>query len=204
MCEVSTPKQERMQNMDQQGRYDTAHAVTGTESANYPPGVAVYDADGEKLGTVSDWQDKRNFLVVHKGRLFGHDTDIPHAAIQYSEMNGVYLRVRKDELISMKQTPLSELAAPILKCPPILVPDMGATAVAAAAFADHAMPAPDTICTVRPADEAPGRGRACRTSNSPGSWPGDGTRAPANGASHRHDPRPGEGLASVAAWRRGG
>ena len=143
-----------MQNMDQQGRYDTAHAVTGTESANYPPGVPVYDADGEKLGTVSDWQDKRNFLVVHKGRLFGHDTDIPHAAIQYSEMNGVYLRVRKDELISMKQTPLSELAAPILKCPPIRVPDMGATAVAAAAFADHAMPAPDTSCTVRPADEA--------------------------------------------------
>jgi hypothetical protein len=143
-----------MQNMDQQGRYDTAHVVTRTDSANYPLGVPVYDADGEKLGTVSDWQDKRNFLVVHKGRLFGYDTDIPHAAIHYSEMNGVYLRVRKDELISMNQTPLSELAAPILKCPPILVPDMGAAAVAAAAFADHAMPAPDTICTVRPTDEA--------------------------------------------------
>jgi hypothetical protein len=143
-----------MQNRDQQGRYDAAHVVTRTESANYPLGVPVYDADGEKLGTESDWQDKRNFLVVHKGRLFGHDTDIPHAASHYSEMHGVYLRMRKDELTRMNQTPLSERAAPILKCPPILVPDMGAAAVAAAASADHAMPAPNTIYTVRPADEA--------------------------------------------------
>ena len=44
-----------------------------TGNASFPSGAPVYDADGEKLGTVSDRQDKDDFLVVHKGRFFGHD-----------------------------------------------------------------------------------------------------------------------------------
>ena len=66
--------------MDQQGGIDVADASTGAGSVNYPPGASVYDADGEKLGTVSDRQDKDDFLLAHKGRLFGHDVYIPRAA----------------------------------------------------------------------------------------------------------------------------
>jgi hypothetical protein len=105
--------------------------------------VAVYDADGEKVGTVSDWQDMRNYLIVHQGRLFGHDTYVPHTAIKYSDMNGVHLRLRHGDLTSIKQAPLSEhalsisVALPILAPDlPILAPDMGVAAVAAMAFAD--------------------------------------------------------------------
>jgi hypothetical protein len=99
--------------MDPQGQLHVSVVSTGAGSADYPPGVAVYDAGGEKLGTVSDRQDKEDFLVVHKGRLFGHDASIPRAAIERSDADGVHLRVRKDELKGMNQTPLPEPTAPI-------------------------------------------------------------------------------------------
>ncbi len=138
--------------MDQQGRADVPETSTGAGSTPYPPGASVYDADGEKLGTVSDRQDKDDFLLAHKGRLFGHDVYIPRAAIERSDTTGVHLRVRKGELKGMNQTPLPEPTAPITEstgaptdvatnqpptapmAPPIPVPDMGAAAVAATAF----------------------------------------------------------------------
>jgi hypothetical protein len=160
-----------MQGMDQQGRVDVADTGMDTGSANYPPGTSVYDADGEKLGSVSDKQDKDDFLVVHKGRLFGHDAYVPRAAIDHSDVNGVHLRVRKDDLTSMNQTPLPEPTAPIRQItgapeafaadppptapvtPPVPVPDMGAAAVAATAFSNDAAhePAPATGSPVQSA-----------------------------------------------------
>jgi hypothetical protein len=119
----------------------------------------VYDADGEKLGTVSDRQDKDDFLVVHKGRLFGHDDYIPRAAIARADAESVHLRVRKDDLKGMNQTPMPEPTAPIRHItgapeapaadqstipmsPLVPVPDMGAAAVAATAFSHDAAPEP--------------------------------------------------------------
>lgn len=133
-----------------------------TGNANLPSGAPVYDADGEKLGTISDMQDKDDFLVVHKGRLFGHDAYIPRAAINHADVNGVHLRVRKDDLKGMNQTPLPEPTAPIRHitgapeafaadqppmipmAAPVPMPDMGAAAVAATAFSHDATrePAP--------------------------------------------------------------
>src|SRR5947209_97408 len=104
---------ERMRRMYQQGQVDVADAATDAGSAMYPPGTSVYDAEGEKLGTVSDRQDKDDFLVAHKGRFFGHDAYIPRAAIERVDADGVHLRVRKDELKGMNQTPLPEPTAPI-------------------------------------------------------------------------------------------
>ena len=138
--------------MDQQERVDLPETSTGAGSATYPAGASVYAADGEKLGTVSDRQDKDDFLLVHKGRLFGHDVYIPRAAIERSDATGVHLRVRKGELKGMNQTSLPEPTAPITEstgaptevatdqppivpmAPPVPVPDMGEAAVAATAF----------------------------------------------------------------------
>jgi hypothetical protein len=138
--------------MDPQGQLDVADAAQPAGDATYPPGASVYDADGEKLGTVSDRQDKEDFLVVHKGRLFGHDAYVPRAAIERADADGVHLRVRKDDLKGMNQTPLPEPTAPIRHitgapeavaadqpptasmAPPVPVPDLGAAAVAATAF----------------------------------------------------------------------
>jgi hypothetical protein len=128
----------------------------------YPPGASVYDADGEKLGAVSDRQDKEDFLLVHKGRLFGHDAYVPRAAIERADADGVHLRVRKDDLKSMNQTPLPEPTAPIRHTssapgavatdplptlpmtPGFLGPEvgMGAAAVAATAFSHDATSEP--------------------------------------------------------------
>jgi hypothetical protein len=132
--------------MGQQGHIDVADAAAaapGAGSATYPPGAAVYDAEGEKLGTVSDRQDKEDFLVVHKGRLFGHDAYIPRAAIHQRDENGVHLRVRKDELKGMNQTPLPAPMAATTHLPPAVPmtlgapgPEvgMGAAAITATAF----------------------------------------------------------------------
>jgi len=138
--------------MDQQGHVDAPEPSIGAGSATFPPGASVYDADGEKLGTVSDRQDKDDFLVVHKGWLFSHDASIPRAAIDRSDVTGIHLRVRKDDLKGMNQTPMLEPTAPITDstgapadgatdqpptvpmAPPVPVPDLGAAAVAATAF----------------------------------------------------------------------
>jgi hypothetical protein len=151
-----------MPQMDQQGRGDVPETSTGAGRATYPAGASVYAADGEKLGTVSDRQEKDDFLLVHKGRLFGHDLYIPRAAIDRSDVTGVHLRVRKDELKGMNQTPLPEPTAPITEsadapaagatdqpptvpvAPPVPVPDMGAAAVAATAFSHGAAQAAAT------------------------------------------------------------
>jgi hypothetical protein len=146
--------------MDPQRYADVPDTSPPTGSAPYPPGSSVYDAVGEKLGTVSDRQDKNDFLVVHKGRLFGHDAYIPRAAIERADPDGIHLRVRKDDLKGMNQTPLPEPTAPIRHitgapeaatpeqpqtvpiAPPIPVPDLGAAAAAATAFSHDATPAP--------------------------------------------------------------
>jgi hypothetical protein len=135
--------------------------------------MSVYDAGGEKVGTVSDRQDKDDSLVVHKGWLFGQDAYIPLAAIERADPNGIHLRVGKDELKEMNQTPLPEPTAPIRAsavapeavafdqpqtipvAPPVPVPDMGAAAVAATAFSHNPTPEPATDPTTEPASASP-------------------------------------------------
>lgn len=142
--------------MDQQGRGEVLDASPGRRSVPGPPGVSVYDADGEQLGTVSDWQDKHNFLIVHQGRLFGHDTYIPHTAIRYSDMNGVHLHVRQVDLTTIKQQPLAEQATPVSMVLPIFAPDMDVASVTAMAFADHTTsnPVPSSSSSAQFAVEA--------------------------------------------------
>ena len=91
---------ENRYNMDQQGPREYS---TGAGNATYLQGVSVYDAGGEKLGTVSERQDKDDFLVVHEGGLFGHDTAIPRAAIDKSDSKGIFLVMHKDELKGMNR-----------------------------------------------------------------------------------------------------
>jgi hypothetical protein len=163
--------------LKQQEHVDVADAAqgagTGAGSANYSPGASVYDADGEKLGTISDRQDKEDFLVIHKGRLFGHDAYVPRAAIDHSDVNGIHLRVRKDDLKGMNQTPMPEPTAPIRHItgapeavaadppptvpmtPPVPAPDMGAAAVAATAFSDDATREPASGSPVQSTVGAP-------------------------------------------------
>ncbi len=134
--------------MDYQGLGSIADGSIDALRAQRSGGVVVYDADGERLGTVSDWQDVHRFLLVHQGQPFGQDTYIPHAAIRYSDMNGVHLRLRHIDLMRMPQ-PLLEQDTPqslfLPRALPILALDVGIGAVAATAFAVGAASAPAPV-----------------------------------------------------------
>lgn len=61
-------------------------------------GTSVYDAGGDKVGTVSEHNARGGYLVVHKGWLFPKDVYVPLNAISRTDADGVYLNMYKDDL----------------------------------------------------------------------------------------------------------
>ena len=61
-------------------------------------GEAVFDADGDKVGAVQEYNAQQGYLVVQKGWLFPKDLYIPVDAVQRNDAEGVYLSLRKDDL----------------------------------------------------------------------------------------------------------
>ncbi len=61
----------------------------------FPEGTAVYDLNGEQVGTVSQPSGAANMLILHKGL---GDLQVPFSVVQRSDSHGVYLSVTKDEL----------------------------------------------------------------------------------------------------------
>jgi uncharacterized protein (TIGR02271 family) len=61
-------------------------------------GTSVYDAGGDKVGTVSEHNAQGGYLVVHKGWLFPKDVYVPLNAISRTDADGVYLNMYKDDL----------------------------------------------------------------------------------------------------------
>ncbi len=64
----------------------------------FPEGTAVYDLNGEQVGTVSQTSGAANMLILHKGLGFSQDLQVPFSAVQRSDPHGIYLSVTKDEL----------------------------------------------------------------------------------------------------------
>ncbi len=61
-------------------------------------GTTVFDAGGEKIGTVSEHNMPGGYLDVRKGWLFPKDIYVPVTAIRRTDTTGIYLRVGTDEL----------------------------------------------------------------------------------------------------------
>ncbi len=61
-------------------------------------GMTVYDAAGEKVGTLGAPDAGAGYLVVRKGWLFPKDVYVPVSAIQRSDAAGITLSITKDEL----------------------------------------------------------------------------------------------------------
>ena len=59
-------------------------------------GWAVYGADGEKVGDVSDVQ--ATYIVVSKGLIFTSERYVPVSAVTRVEHDRVYLDVTKDQI----------------------------------------------------------------------------------------------------------
>jgi uncharacterized protein (TIGR02271 family) len=79
---------------------DTTGNVNTNAVGNGPmlEGMPVFDAAGEKVGTVSEHNVQGQYLVLHKGWLFPKDIYVPLNTVQRSDADGVYLSVYKDDL----------------------------------------------------------------------------------------------------------
>jgi uncharacterized protein (TIGR02271 family) len=62
------------------------------------PGTDVYDANGDKIGKVQEYNPQANSIVVQKGIIFTKDLYIPLSAIDSRDDNGLYLNLTKDQL----------------------------------------------------------------------------------------------------------
>lgn len=70
-------------------------------------GMAVFDAAGEKVGTVRGYDTQAGILDVEKGWLFPRDFYVPAAVVDRSDAEGVYLTIYKDDLSSGRYDDMS-------------------------------------------------------------------------------------------------
>lgn len=69
-----------------------------SDQSQIPNGATVYDAAGDKIGTVHENNVEGAYLVVQKGFLFHKDFYVPLSAIARADEEGVYLTVATADL----------------------------------------------------------------------------------------------------------
>ncbi|MDB5077326.1 MAG: hypothetical protein JWO42_3505 [Chloroflexi bacterium] len=70
-------------------------------------GMAVHEANGEKIGTVQQVELTNGWFQTEKGALFPRDRYIPFSAIDRIGPSGIYLNVTKDYVKAMLEKPPS-------------------------------------------------------------------------------------------------
>ncbi len=84
--------------MDHDQNPGTPGLTTDTPEPPFVAGMPVFDAGGEKVGSVSAHNVQGGYLVVQKGWLFPKDVYVPLTIIQSNNADGVYLSLSKDDL----------------------------------------------------------------------------------------------------------
>src|ERR1051326_3402037 len=105
-------------------------------------GKDVFDASGEKVGSVS-WQNRQaGYLAIQKGWLFANEVYVPFSAVVSQDSRGLFLNLSKEDLkddrwkvppsvpeveASAVHSPLAassaaEAAEPIVPAPPLMEP----------------------------------------------------------------------------------
>lgn len=62
------------------------------------PGTDVYDPNGDKVGTVRQYNPQASYMVLEKGTLFKKDLYIPVSAIDRTTTDGIRISLFKDDL----------------------------------------------------------------------------------------------------------
>jgi uncharacterized protein (TIGR02271 family) len=75
--------------------YDRTRQSTADQIAL---GDTVYDAAGEKVGSIAQYDPQAGYLLVEKGLIFRKDIYIPMSAISRIDQSGVFLQLYKDDL----------------------------------------------------------------------------------------------------------
>jgi hypothetical protein len=60
--------------------------------------MAVFSADGERIGTLKSGTAHNGYLLMHQGRIFGHDFYLPQELIASVDASGIHLRASKNEV----------------------------------------------------------------------------------------------------------
>jgi uncharacterized protein (TIGR02271 family) len=84
--------------MDHDQSQGTPGLTPDTLGPQFVAGMPVFDAGGEKVGTVSAYNVQGGYLVVQQGWLFPKDVDVPRSMIQRNNADGVSLSLSKDDL----------------------------------------------------------------------------------------------------------
>jgi|SRR5579871_1993451 hypothetical protein len=69
-----------------------------TDPNGLPAGADIYDATGELIGTLDTWNAQEGYLAVLKGVFITKGIFLPLGAVDYTDLDGIHLNLRKDEL----------------------------------------------------------------------------------------------------------
>lgn len=72
--------------------------LTADELRRISPGMPIYDVAGEKVGKVSEYGVQEPHLIMHKGRIFSRDVNIPLHDVQRVDATGVHLDLTRKEV----------------------------------------------------------------------------------------------------------
>lgn len=64
----------------------------------FTEGMTVFDAEGDKLGKISEVDPQQQYVTVQKGFLFPKDIYIPFDTIEHNNAEGVYITLSKQDL----------------------------------------------------------------------------------------------------------
>jgi hypothetical protein len=74
------------------------HPLDSTASWQIADGMTVHGLDGEKLGTVRNYDPQVDYLDVRKGWLFHTDFYVPTTAVTAVDKDGVRLQLTRQDL----------------------------------------------------------------------------------------------------------
>ena len=87
---------------------------TGCNTSNqqFREGTSVFDAGGQTVGVVKEYNPQGNYLLVQRGWAFSQDAYVPVDAIRDTGASGIYLKLDRDALVqqSWDQPPASGAA----------------------------------------------------------------------------------------------
>ena len=83
---------------DRMDRTDTGAGAGTGGNLRLVNNTPVYDANGDKVGDVSQYQPGDGYFVMTKGFFFPKDLYVPLNAIQRATTDGVYLSLTKDQI----------------------------------------------------------------------------------------------------------
>ena len=74
---------------------------TGCNTSNqqFREGTSVFDAGGQTVGVVKEYNPQGNYLLVQRGWAFSQDAYVPLDAIRDTGASGIYLKLDRDALV---------------------------------------------------------------------------------------------------------